>query len=95
MNEKVKAFNHYRSKMNDRILQVDNKVMKRLYNLDTNTYLEGALPVKTKECWGWWQAWYYGAMTASNTMLNAARQKGLRKKNCSKYFQLQILSEEQ
>ena len=52
MHEKVKAFNDYRSKMNDRILQVDNKVMKRLYNLDTNTYLEGALPVKTKEMLG-------------------------------------------
>ena len=52
MHEKVKAFNEYRSKMNDRILQVDNKVMKRLYNLDTNTYLEGALPVKTKEMLG-------------------------------------------
>ena len=52
MHEKVKAFNDYRSKMNDRILQVDNKVMKRLYNLDTNTYLKGALPVKTKEMLG-------------------------------------------
>src|SRR3954465_6439342 len=52
MNEKVKAFNDYRSKMNDRILQVDNKVMKRLYNLDTNSYQEGVLPVKTKEMLG-------------------------------------------
>ena len=52
MHEKVKSFNDYRSKMNDRILQVDNKVMKRLYNLDTNTYMEGALPVKTKEMLG-------------------------------------------
>ncbi len=52
MDPKVKAFNDYRSKMNDRILSVDNKVMKRLYNLDTNTYAEGALPVKTKEMLG-------------------------------------------
>ena len=52
MNPKVKEFNDYRSKMNDRILSVDNKVMKRLYNLDTNTYLEGALSVKTKEMLG-------------------------------------------
>ncbi|MCX6273999.1 MAG: carboxymuconolactone decarboxylase family protein [Bacteroidetes bacterium] len=52
MNQKVKDFNDYRSKMNDRILSVDNKVMKRLYNLDTNTYAEGALPVKTKEMLG-------------------------------------------
>lgn len=52
MHEKVKAFNDYRSKMNERILSVDNKVMKRLYNLDTNTYVEGALDVKTKEMLG-------------------------------------------
>src|SRR5438046_2421959 len=52
MHDKVKAFNDYRSKMNDRILQVDNKVMKRLFNLDTNTYMAGALPVKTKEMLG-------------------------------------------
>jgi len=52
MHEKVKSFNEYRSKMNERILRVDNKVMKRLYNLDTNTYMDGALPVKTKEMLG-------------------------------------------
>jgi len=52
MHEKVKSFNDYRSKMNDRILQVDNKVMKRLYNLDTNAHMDGALPVKTKEMLG-------------------------------------------
>jgi AhpD family alkylhydroperoxidase len=52
MNEKVKSFNDYRSKMNERILTVDNKVMKRLYNLDTNAYMDGALPVKTKEMLG-------------------------------------------
>lgn len=38
--------------MNDRILSVDNKVIRRLYNLDTNTYAAGALPVKTKEMLG-------------------------------------------
>ena len=38
--------------MNDRIMDADNLVIKRLFNLDTNTYLEGALPVKTKEMLG-------------------------------------------
>ena len=52
MHPKVKEFNDYRSRMNDRILSVDNKVIKRLYNLDTNTYAEGALNVKTKEMLG-------------------------------------------
>lgn len=52
MGKKVDEFNDYRSKMNDRILSVDNKVIKRFFNVDTNTYVEGALPVKTKELLG-------------------------------------------
>jgi AhpD family alkylhydroperoxidase len=48
----VKEFNDYRTKMNEKILASDNMVLKRLYNLDTNTYAEGALPVKTKEMLG-------------------------------------------
>lgn len=38
--------------MNERILGADNLVLKRLFNLDTNTYSEGALSVKTKEMLG-------------------------------------------
>jgi len=38
--------------MNDVILSKDNLVIKRLWNLDTNTYAEGALDVKTKELLG-------------------------------------------
>lgn len=49
---KVAAFNEYRSKMNDKILAEDNKVIKRFFNLDTNTYKDGALSAKTKEMLG-------------------------------------------
>ena len=49
MSPLIKEFNDYRSKMNEVILSKDNLVMKRLWNLDTNTYAEGALDVKTKE----------------------------------------------
>jgi AhpD family alkylhydroperoxidase len=45
-------FNEYRSRMNEKILAQNNKVINRLFNLDTNTYAEGALPVKTKEMLG-------------------------------------------
>lgn len=48
----VDSFNEYRSKMNDSILNADNKVLKRIFNLDTNTYAEGAIDVKTKEMLG-------------------------------------------
>lgn len=52
MNNPVQEFNDYRSKMNEKILQSDNLVLKRLFNLDTQTYAEGALSVKTKEMLG-------------------------------------------
>ena len=50
--EQVKEFNDYRTKMNERILGSDNKVIKRLFNLDTNAYADGALDAKTKELLG-------------------------------------------
>jgi AhpD family alkylhydroperoxidase len=52
MSETVDNFNAYRSAMNEKILAYDNKVIKRIYNLDTNTYAEGLLDVKTKELIG-------------------------------------------
>jgi AhpD family alkylhydroperoxidase len=48
----VDDFNSYRERMNAKILDADNLVLKRLFNLDTNTYAEGALDVKTKEMLG-------------------------------------------
>src|ERR1700749_2078891 len=52
MDTLVKDFNDYRTKMNEKILGANNKVINRLFNLDTNTYAEGALSVKTKEMLG-------------------------------------------
>ena len=52
MSNLVKEFNDYRTRMNDVILSKDNLVIKRLWNLDTNTYAEGSLDVKTKELLG-------------------------------------------
>ena len=52
MNSLVQEFNDYRTRMNAVILGQNNLVMKRLWNLDTNTYEAGALDVKTKELLG-------------------------------------------
>lgn len=52
MADLVKEFNDYRSKMNEKLLADNNLVIKRIYNLDTNAYAEGALDVKTKELLG-------------------------------------------
>ncbi|MFT4611137.1 MAG: AhpD family alkylhydroperoxidase [Glaciecola sp.] len=52
MSDVVNEFNAYRSKMNDAILADNNKVIKRIFNLDTNAFAEGALDKKTKELLG-------------------------------------------
>ncbi|GET33118.1 alkyl hydroperoxide reductase AhpD [Prolixibacter bellariivorans] len=52
MSKLIDEFQDYRARMNEKILSADNKVMKRIYNLDTNTYMEGALSTKTKEMLG-------------------------------------------
>jgi AhpD family alkylhydroperoxidase len=52
MSDIVTEFDEYRSKMNDKILADNNKIIKRIFNLDTNAYAAGALDVKTKELLG-------------------------------------------
>lgn len=48
----IEEFNDYRAKMNEKIIDADNKVLKRFFNLDTNAYSEGEINVKTKEIIG-------------------------------------------
>ena len=52
MSDIVKEFDDYRSRMNDKILADNNKIIKRIFNLDTNAYAKGALDIKTKELLG-------------------------------------------
>ena len=52
MGKLANEFNEYRARMNEVILSKDNLVMKRLWNLDTNTYDDGALDKRTKEMLG-------------------------------------------
>lgn len=52
MADLVEEFNDYRSKMNEKLLADNNLVIKRIFNLDTNAYAEGALDIKTKELLG-------------------------------------------
>lgn len=48
----VEEFNSYRERMNGVILKDNNKIIKRIFNLDTNAFAPGALDVKTKELLG-------------------------------------------
>jgi AhpD family alkylhydroperoxidase len=49
---RVEDFTAFRKRMNERILGEDNQVVRRFFALDTQTYREGALDVKTKEMLG-------------------------------------------
>ena len=49
---RVKEFTEFRKRMNERILEHDNQVVRRFFALDTQTYKEGALDLKTKELLG-------------------------------------------
>jgi len=48
----ARRFLHARTRLNENVHKVDNFLVKRFYNLDHNTYLEGALPAKYKELMG-------------------------------------------
>jgi AhpD family alkylhydroperoxidase len=52
MGDRVQEFNDFRSKMNKRILEVDNRAIKRFFGVDTLTYEPGALDARTKEMLG-------------------------------------------
>ena len=41
-----------RARLNENVDRADNLLVKRFYNLDHSTYLEGALPAKYKELMG-------------------------------------------
>src|ERR1700685_2944490 len=48
----AKHFLDTRTRLNENVAKSDNFLVKRFYNLDHNTYLEGALPATYKELMG-------------------------------------------
>jgi ribonuclease HI len=50
--EVARRFLDMRTRLNENVEKADNFLVKRFYNLDHNTYLEGALPAKYKELMG-------------------------------------------
>ncbi len=48
----AREFIETRSALNETVDAADNYLVKRFYNIDHNTYLEGAIPAKYKELMG-------------------------------------------
>ena len=68
MANEVEEFNAYRKKMNTKILAENNTVIKRIFNLDTNAFQEGALNTETKELLGLWLLLFYAVMIVCATI---------------------------
>lgn len=52
MSNRLDEFQTYRTRMNERIAELNHLGINRFFNLDTNAYKDGALPGKTKELLG-------------------------------------------
>ncbi|MCL4559018.1 MAG: carboxymuconolactone decarboxylase family protein [Chloroflexi bacterium] len=52
MSTRLDEFCSYRTRMNDRIAEIDHLGIKRFFNLDGSAYHDGALDSKTKELLG-------------------------------------------
>ena len=50
--EIARRFLETRTRLNTNVDKADNFLVKRFYNIDHNTYLEGAIPAKYKELMG-------------------------------------------
>ena len=50
--DQARRFLDTRNRLNQNVDQADNYLVKRFYNLDHNTYMEGALSAKHKELMG-------------------------------------------
>lgn len=52
VNNRLDDFREKRALMNEKIFDLDHLGIKRFFNLDTNTYKDGALTTQTKELLG-------------------------------------------
>jgi ribonuclease HI len=50
--EIARRFLETRTRLNENVEKADNFLVKRFYNIDHNTYLEGVIPAKFKELMG-------------------------------------------
>ena len=53
MRKPLDEFNAYRAEMNERLMNAENnKILKRIFSVDTLAYQDGAIDTKTKEMLG-------------------------------------------
>lgn len=87
----LEEFNDYRSRMNERIMSEDNLVIKRFFNLDTNTYQSGALDVKTKEMLGLVASMVLRCDDCIKYHVEKCHENGVNKKELFEVFQVGLI----
>lgn len=87
----VEEFNAYRQKMNDKMLSEDNLVIKRFFNLDTQSYQEGLLDVKTKEMLGLVSSMVLRCDDCIKYHLGKCYELGLTKGHILEVFQIALM----
>lgn len=87
----IEEFNAYRAKMNEKIMAEDNKVIKRFFNLDTNTYTAGALDVKTKEMIGLASSMVLRCDDCIKYHLGKSHEAGLTKEEIFEVFSIALV----
>ncbi|MES2836314.1 MAG: carboxymuconolactone decarboxylase family protein [Bacteroidota bacterium] len=91
MSKMVEEFNSYRAAMNEKIMDADNLVIKRFFNLDTNAYAEGALDVKTKEMLGLVASMVLRCDDCIKYHVEKAKDCGINKKEIFEVFSIALL----
>ncbi|HYG53448.1 MAG TPA: carboxymuconolactone decarboxylase family protein [Flavobacteriales bacterium] len=87
----IDEFNAYRQKMNERMLSNDNLVIKRFFNLDTQTYQHGALDVKTKEMLGLVASMVLRCDDCIKYHLGKCHEEGLNREQIMEIFQVALM----
>jgi AhpD family alkylhydroperoxidase len=91
MMDKITEFNEYRSKMNERIFEADNLLIKRFFNLDTHAYTAGSLNVKTKEMIGLACSMVLRCDDCIKYHIGKCKEEGLSKEEFFEVFSIALL----
>ncbi|MBE7176681.1 MAG: carboxymuconolactone decarboxylase family protein [Mucilaginibacter polytrichastri] len=91
MGKLIEEFNGYREKMNARISETADTNIKRFFALDTTSYSEGALPVKTKEMLGLVASMVLRCDDCIKYHLGKCREAGVSSEEMNEVFMIAML----
>ena len=91
MSDRIRQFTEFRQRMNTRILEHDNQVVRRFFALDTQCYKDGVLDVKTKEMLGLVASLVLRCDDCVSYHVAQCRQAGVSREEMLEIFQVGLL----